>query len=146
MIPTRGERNNNPGNIDRNATQWQGMARDQRGDPRFVVFTAPLWGIRALVKVLITYSNKFDAGTPRDIDTVREVVERWAPPSENVTAAYIRAVATALAVEPDQVIDLADADTLCSLTRAIIKHENGRCIYPSELIAEAVRLALPRTA
>ena len=54
----RGIRNNNPGNIDRNATKWQGMA-DKQDDPRFIVFTSPQYGIRAMARVLLTYQSKY---------------------------------------------------------------------------------------
>jgi hypothetical protein len=142
MKPTRGERNNNPGNIDRNATKWQGMSVDQSGDVRFVVFSEPVWGIRALAKVLLSYSKKFAPGTARDIDTVREIVNRWAPPVENNTDAYVNTVARALGVGADEHIVVEDAATLDALTKAIIAHENGRCRYPDDLIARAVDKAL----
>lgn len=138
---TRGERNNNPGNIERNATKWQGMAKDQSGDSRFVIFTDPVYGIRALAKCLMTYSKKFD-GTAHDIDTVGEVISRWAPSTENNTKAYVNAVAKALNVSPDDPIDMEDPITLEGLVRAIIKHENGRCVYDDATIVDAIDRAV----
>ena len=139
---TRGERNHNPGNIERNKTKWQGMSEDQSGDSRFVVFSSPVWGIRALAKTLLTYSNKYAAGTPQDIDTVREFINRWAPPVENNTESYINAVAKALSVEPDEAIDITQPTVLKALVVAIIKHENGRCMYGDDVITQGVMKAL----
>lgn len=134
--PTRGERNNNPGNIDRTKTRWQGMAEDQSGDRRFVVFTDPVWGIRALAKVLMTYNRAYE------IKTVRGFINRWAPPVENDTGAYVRQVARALSVDPDEPIDISKPSVLKALTIAIIKHENGRCIYSDEVITQGIMKAI----
>ena len=132
----RGIRNHNPGNIDRNATRWQGMAADQSGDPRFVVFTAPVWGLRALAKVLLTYYRTHKLATPMAI------VSRWAPPNENDTLAYAGQVARALGVARGERVNLEDPAVLAPLVCAIVQHENGQQPYPDDLIAEAVRLAL----
>lgn len=132
----RGIRNNNPGNIDRTSERWQGMAADQWNDKRFVVFTAPVWGLRALAKVLLSYQRKYGLRTPAAI------VGRWAPPVENDTGAYARQVAKALGVGVDDQIDLTKAATLERILPAIVQHENGQQPYPATLIAEAVRLAL----
>lgn len=132
----RGIRNHNPGNIDRTADRWQGMAADQSSDPRFVVFSEPKWGLRALAKVLLSYQRKYGLRTPAGI------IGRWAPPSENDTAAYARQVARALGVGVDDRIDLQDAATLARILPAIVAHENGQQPYAPDLIAQAVRLAL----
>ncbi|MDT0140837.1 structural protein P5 [Acidovorax sp. PRC11] len=132
----RGIRNNNPGNIDRTSERWQGMAADQSGDPRFVVFSAPVWGLRALAKVLLSYQRKYGLNTPA------KIIGRWAPPSENDTGAYARQVARALGVGVDDVVDLQDPCTLSKIVPAIVQHENGQQPYPADLIDQAVRLAL----
>ncbi len=132
----RGLRNFNPGNIDRTAERWQGMSADQSSDKRFVVFTAPVWGLRALAKVLLSYQRKYGLRTPAAI------IGRWAPPVENDTGAYARQVAKALGVGVDDQIDLTKAATLERILPAIVQHENGQQPYPATLIAEAVRLAL----
>ncbi len=136
MSTPRGIRNNNPGNIDRTAEKWQGMAADQSSDSRFVVFSAPVWGLRALAKVLLSYQRKHGLRTPAAI------IGRWAPPVENDTGAYVRQVAKALGVGVGDQIDLQQPDTLQRILPAIVQHENGQQPYPAALIAEAVRLAL----
>jgi len=121
----RGIRNNNPGNIERDGTRWQGMAARQT-DGRFIVFSEARWGIRAIARILITYQDKRRAADGSRIDTVRKFISRWAPPVENNTDAYARAVANALGVgvdDPD--IDVYDYDTMRGLVSAIIQFENG---------------------
>lgn len=131
----RGVRNHNPGNIERNATKWQGMADDQSSDPRFIVFAEARYGIRALARTLLTYQSKYG------LDTVREIINRWAPPIENDTGAYVNAVAKSCKVAPDQKIDLDSVDVMLPLVRAIIRHENGGNPYDDAEILEGLHLA-----
>lgn len=132
---TRGERNNNPGNLRRTSIRWQGLAAEQT-DQSFVSFTSPKMGIRALGKTLITYSKVYG------LNTVRSIVNRYAPTNENDTDAYINSVADSMGVDPDDRIDLSNSNTLEQLVRAIIKHENGRVSYDDETIQAAVDSAL----
>ena len=133
---TRGERLNNPGNIDRNAIKWQGMCADQSSDPRFVVFNTPEDGIRALAKVLLSYYRK------HGLNTVRGIINRWAPSTENDTSAYIYHVAELLTVSPDAQINPERPEVLEVLVTAIIRHENGRNVYDDDVIVKAVDSAL----
>lgn len=83
---TRGERNNNPLNIRRVAgIHWRGEAAVQ-DDPAFVRFEDITWGVRAALKLLRTYRDKYAA------TSIKEIVTRWAPPTENKTDDYIAAV------------------------------------------------------
>lgn len=140
----RGIRNNNPGNI-RWGDNWQGLIpNQQRTDPAFCQFSEPRFGIRAMAVVLLNYRSKTGMpgiGAP-GIDTVREVISRWAPPKENDTEAYIASVAQALAVHPDNHIDLTDGGTLRCIVSGIIRHENGMQPYSAALIEEGVQMAL----
>lgn len=131
----RGIRLNNPGNIDRNTTKWQGMSKDQSGDSRFVVFDHAKWGIRALAKTLMTYQSK------HGLNTIRGIINRWAPPVENDTGSYVNAVAKAVGVKPDQKIDVTDAEIMFPLVEAIIKHENGVQPYEDGLLVEGIQAA-----
>jgi len=114
----RGLRNNNPGNIRRSNDRWMGL-RARQTDPQFFQFTAPMWGYRALIKTLQTYRKKYK------LQTLAEMIGRWAPPSENDTAAYTRAVCSDLQVPPTWVPDVDDKGTMCALAAAISRHENG---------------------
>ena len=138
MAPPRGIRNNNPGNIDRSKIVWRGAAAVQ-ADPRFVTFVSMDYGIRALAKTLLAYH------VAHGIDTIREIVGRWAPPIENMTGAYVRDVATRSGIGADVPLTF-DAPTLVKLCRAICEHENGASvadayITPAQYVA-GVNLAL----
>ena len=85
-MQTRGIRNNNPLNIRHSASQWQG-ARPQQTDPAFVQFETMAYGYRAAWKTLETYWNHFHQ--QQQAYNVRNIIARWAPPSENDTRAYI---------------------------------------------------------
>ena len=88
-MTTRGLRNNNPLNIRHSADQWQGMAATQT-DKSFVQFRSMAYGYRAAWKILDTYCLHFRR--ERKAYNVRNIIERWAPPAENDTKAYIRHV------------------------------------------------------
>lgn len=134
MIP-RGIRNNNPGNIIQSGIAWQGKLA-KPDDPRFEQFDTAQNGIRALAKLVISYQDK------HGLRTVRGIINRWAPPVENDTGAYVAAVANAVGVKPDDTIEVHRTATLAALTTAIIRHENGQQPYPATMIAAAVASAL----
>lgn len=132
MIPTRAERNNNPGNI-RHGSNWLGLA-DEQPDPDFCTFEKPEYGFRAMAKILRVYQQK-------GIDTVRGIISHWAPASENNTAAYISAVAGRMKVDPDTHLDASDPTQLAPLMDAITYHESGRNIWPRTVLDAGMSLA-----
>lgn len=137
----RGIRNNNPGNIDRGAVKWQGMADDQSSDPRFIVFKTPQYGIRALAKVLLTYQNHDGC------KTLRQIQARYAPDgSENNGPAYLSALraafkAAGLPDDPDAEIDLDTAANMTVAVNAFVAHECSGYVYPPAVVADGIRLA-----
>lgn len=117
MNPTRGIHNNNPSNIELNpANKWDGMSRIQN-DGRFVQFIAMPYGLRALLKTLMTYHKK-------GFNTVAKIINRWAPCHENPTDDYVRFVAASAGLDPDAVID-PDSDELVRVAKGIVRFENG---------------------
>ena len=126
----RGFRNNNPGNI-RLGQPWQGMAATQT-DPSFVQFVAPQWGIRAMAKILLHYQAE-------GFNTVRQIINHWAPPNENDTESYVNDVSALCQTTPDSAIDVKAE--LPHLIPAIIHHENGSCPYSGDVIALGISLA-----
>ena len=71
---------NNIFNI-RTGAKWQGMTGATKG---FVEFETREYGIRAWIVLMHNYRVKHRCGT------VRAIVTRFAPPSENQTQAYIK--------------------------------------------------------
>ncbi|EBV0949777.1 hypothetical protein M9L96_003320 [Salmonella enterica subsp. enterica serovar Newport] len=130
----RGIRNNNPGNLEYSKTNpWVGQTGD---DGRFAKFETPEHGIRALGRNLLSYQRQ-------GIDTVNDIINRWAPPSDNNdTAAYIKAVCAQLGVTENQPLDASNPDTLQALCAAIIKHENGTQPYSPDQLSTGVSAAL----
>lgn len=135
MTGTRGIRNNNPGNIEYNpATKWQGLSTPPT-DGRFCVFKEATYGIRAIARILITYQDK------HGLDSITEIINRWAPPSENNTRAYINHVADMVGVNPDSHVDVHTFEVMAPLVQAIIKHENGEQPYTEAQITKGLLLA-----
>lgn len=136
----RGIRLNNPGNIRKSSAVWQGAAEDQP-DAAFVKFTAPEWGIRAIARVLIVYQDKRKAGDGSKVDTVKDFIERWAPPNENNTGAYVEHVTKIMAIGATATIDVYDYSTMLGLVKGIILHENGKNPYPDWVLEKGIKLA-----
>lgn len=132
----RGIRNNNPGNI-RHGANWLGLNPNGRNiDSAFCVFESPVLGIRALAKVLINYKKI------HGLNTVRQIVSRYAPPNENQTTAYIQTVAKQLEVYPDTKIDIEKRGVLTVFIKAVIRMENGIQPYSDETIQKGIDLCL----
>ncbi|WP_289290605.1 structural protein P5 [Bacteroides sp. 41_26] len=118
MSTSRGIRNCNPLNIRRNSTKWQGL-RTEQTDSAFFQFISMPYGYRAAIRTLVTYYNKYG------LKTIRGIVSRWAPPSENNTENYINVVAKRSGFSPDVEIDIYDADTMIAIVSAMSFVENG---------------------
>lgn len=138
----RGIRNHNPGNVERGKDRWLGMSADQSADTRFLVFDTPEAGIRALMRILINYQER------HGIRTLREAINRWAPPGENNSTAYVQHVSRLTGFDPDEPLDFLDREINVALARAIVRHENGeptvygrREWYPSDVFERAAVMA-----
>lgn len=86
---SRGIRNNNPLNIRRSSDRWEGVRKEQT-DKSFVQFESMAYGYRAAWKILESYWKHFRS--ERQPFTVRNIISRWAPPSENNVDAYVKTV------------------------------------------------------
>jgi len=116
-MTSRGFRNNNPGNIRRDKTKWQGASAEQK-DKSFVTFDSPVWGIRAIARILIAYQDKHRCMT------VKQHISRWAPPVENDTARYADFVANHMGVSTIEAIDVTQYAVAYPMIEAIIDYEN----------------------
>lgn len=119
----RGIRNNNPLNI-RKGNNWKGERQNQT-DKSFEEFVSMEYGIRAGFVLLRNYITGY-SGKTTPFDTVRKIVKRWAPPSENATQKYIDFVAKDMNVSPDTKISFKDKKTMVSLVNAMIFVECGQ--------------------
>ena len=119
MVIPRGFRNNNPLNIEHvESNKWLGL-RDPPSDGRFARFKSMDYGIRAAAVLLMRYYDR------DGLDTVRKIVSKWAPSTENNTASYIAAVCKYTWFTSDVRLDLHDRVTMEKLIKAMAKHENG---------------------
>lgn len=119
----RGIRNNNPGNIRLSKIKWLGQKQEALSDNVFVEFTSALYGLRALMVLLLNYYSKYG------LDSVEAIINRYAPPCENATDAYIYYVSKMLNVKRRDKIDMKDISTLILITKAIVGYEQGKSFY-----------------
>lgn len=112
---TRGARNNNPGNLEYHG---QAGASPEPGSGRFARFQTMSQGVAALGRQLQLYGS-------RGVNTLRGIISKYAPASENNTGAYVGTVSKLTGFSPDQKLNLNDAGTLGLLIRGISSVENG---------------------
>ncbi len=125
MTMPRGVRNNNPLNI-RLGEKWQGLKARQT-DGQFCQFVSMDFGFRAAFRLLNTYYAKYG------LICVRDIIRRWAPETENNTAAYINTVCSQVSRCMSK--ELKDTDglppvstdkvTWCCIVRAMARVECG---------------------
>ena len=115
---SRGLRNNNPGNIRLGKVRYKGE-RAKSSDNEFHQFESVEWGYRAMFVLLHTYALKHSC------HTLRTMINRYAPPSENHTENYIRRVAHATHLSPDEKISTTDKGVMTAIVAAMSEVENG---------------------
>ncbi len=105
MKQARGLRNNNPLNIIKNKNiNWKGQLCNGT-DPTFVQFDTMANGLRATLMLLRTYYNKHAC------TTLRMIISRWAPETENQVSAYINTVCKLTGWNPDTHLPPMKAET-----------------------------------
>lgn len=125
---SRGLRNNNPGNIRNSPTRWQGEVVPSQ-DKSFKQFQSMAYGYRAMLKLLQNYRRL------NGCKTLRQMINRWAPPIENNTDAYIRAVCQSSGLRPDEEVDIDNKNIMCSIAAAMSRVENGCPANMKDVIA-----------
>ena len=135
-MDTRGERNNNPLNLEDIGIPWEGLANPPSDEAGYCRFVSSLMGLRAGARDL------YESWRLDGLQTIEKLVYHFAPPSENDTEAYIVDVATRTGIARDTVLELGEPPTLANLVTAFVWHENGKCSYDPALILQACTMAL----
>lgn len=122
---------NNPLNIRYNPNnKWLGqIGKNKNG---FVIFDNAQNCYRAGAKILASYKK-------RGIDTIKEIITTWAPPSDNnPTSGYINFVCKELNMLPD---DLIQPEKYAEFLIALTRFEIGSFPYTVAMVKSGVKAA-----
>ena len=114
---TLGIRQNNPGNI----RPGGGFFGETGIGSGYATFQSPLYGGRALARLLSTYKNEYG------INNVDSLIDRYAPSGDNTSKSrsnYKGFIADRLGVSKDDEIDLNDDNTKLAVMKSIVEFEN----------------------
>ena len=145
----RGIRNNNPLNIRHSKDQWKGASNTQT-DKSFVQFNSMAYGYRAAWRTLQTYYERFCK--QGKAFNVRNIITRWAPPTENDTEAYIRSVWSLSNIGGKENLlppsNASGYEKLSRMLAAMTVVENGIHLkqVDEEAIYQGYKLAFPENA
>lgn len=115
---SRGIDNCNPGNIRLSKVFYRGEVQPSQ-DAAFKQFSSMEWGYRAMFVLLDTYARRYG------LNTIRGMISRYAPPSENNTEAYIAAVCEWTGIAADEVLDTRSRRDMVPIVVAMSRIENG---------------------
>ena len=115
---SRGLRNCNPGNIRRSKVRYLGEVVPSQ-DADFKQFESMAYGYRAMFVLLDSYRRRYG------INTIRQMLHRYAPPSENFTDGYIRFVSQRTGIRSDEELDTRSERDMIPLVSAMSEIENG---------------------
>lgn len=118
----RGLRNNNPLNIRISSVAWMGKVNPSE-DSAFEQFVSIWWGIRAAMVNLRTHLQQ-DRRLLRKT-TVAQEIARWAPQSENDTAAYVQFVCSKAQMQSAEILEFKNKNQICRFFYAAALFENG---------------------
>lgn len=128
-------RRNNPMNVRYSVrNNWEGQTGQTNG---FCCFASVGYGFRA---AFITLKNYGSGG----YNTIRKIVTRWAPPSENPTQTYIKFVALRMAYlgycdsgdwkdMADTRLDMKNPELILDLMMYMTRFESGKYIQVKEI-------------
>ena len=117
----RGIRNNNPLNI-RIGSTWVGEV-EKNTDGVFEQYQSMEFGIRAAFKLIKTYIRKYRR------NSIRLIIQSWAPSNENNTQLYIDKVASISGINPDVILCFEDKKRMIDIVNAMIIVENGLDVH-----------------
>lgn len=120
----RGSLENNVGNMRASPTSFRRYA-------------TPEAGVSDAVQNLKRYANQ--AGGSISLEAA---ITKWAPPSENNTAAYIADMARKTGLKPGDAIPLNDPAAMVVFMKAMTSHEKGRVAFGDDVFQRGVNAAL----
>ena len=123
----RGILNNNPCNIRKSTDKFQGEVQPSQ-DKDFKQFETMAYGYRAAFRVIRTYINNYKC------DTIRKIISRWAPKSENYTENYIRVVSERSGIPENDIVYPDNREMMVRIVAAMSYVENGREAVMSDVI------------
>lgn len=131
----RGIRNNNPLNIRKGKWEWLGEIHSKE-EKSFCVFRDMKYGYRAaFLLMFVVYYEK------RGLKTIREIINRWAPPSENRTQLYVSFVARRVDFDERATLPLpyVNVDIWLALLKAMTIFE---CGYFEDAWGDSLRIGV----
>nr|DAG54138.1 MAG TPA: virion protein [Caudoviricetes sp.]DAP75976.1 MAG TPA: virion protein [Caudoviricetes sp.] len=114
----RGLRLCNPCNIRISTDKFLGEVQPS-SDKALKEFERNAYGYRAAFRVLLTYITRYH------VNTMRGMIARFAPATENHTEAYVNTVAQRAAIDPDKELRTVDKEDLIRMVAAMSYVENG---------------------
>lgn len=123
---TRGYKNCNPGNIEKNSDVFQGEVIPSQ-DKRFKQFKTMAYGYRAMFVTLDTYRK-------RGLDTIDKIIHSWAPSVENHTEIYIQNVVKWSGVSRDKKLTQYSGEDYIQIVAAMSRVENGVVADMSDIL------------
>lgn len=133
VLNTSGYKGCNPLNVKVFGNKWRGLiGQDERGH---AIFSRPEEGIRAGVKVIQTYANKYG------LNTIEGILSRFAAADSLTMGAYVDNVSHASGYAPNEPLDVKDPEVFKRIIPAMIQQEIGGVPYSDETINEGVQRA-----
>ena len=123
---SRGIRNCNPGNIRHSKVRYDGEVVPSRDD-EFKEFESMSYGYRAMFVLLDSYRRRYD------LDTIRKMLNRYAPSTENFTESYIRYVVRRTGIRADERLDTLSARDMIPIVAAMSEIENGAKVVMADV-------------
>jgi hypothetical protein len=113
---------NNPGNIRTTSKRWKGEIGSENG---FKEFSSMKYGFRAMTQLFHSYVKN-------ETNTVRKIIYKYAPPSENESESYAKNVAKQSNVNVDKKLSEKDFynGNVLNIMYAMVKVEQG---YPPNI-------------
>lgn len=132
-------RNNNPLNIRKSKIHWLGLKKHQ-DDPSFCQFENVIYGYRAAFRLMRTYYHQYS------LHTINDIINRFAPCTENDTSSYIDFVCDKTGLTPDQQLLSPENDfqTWCNIILAMSKIESKAPSSHLSYVLRAWHLAFSR--